>query len=203
MINWIDPLEAYHPDGRVIPVVFNQHDGYCYNIVPHQELDGGRNWSFDPDGTHPASDWRIRNVAEQSEDLVDLLKTLRDVLTDDTKFLTWDEEKAIIDKIDKHLAVMEPVDLDLMLARACLDAAENAEDAVLMAIKSVRSKQPTIARQLSEDELIEGAKEAVDVMERLKADIPDYVGDDPRALHYQKLHRGLNTALSILRCYSL
>ena len=35
----------------------------------------------------------------------------------------------------------QPVDADLELARACLDAADNAEGAVLMAIKRVRAEK--------------------------------------------------------------
>lgn len=56
-IDWSAPIEAYHPDGRVVAV---EHDyGWC--IRKHLSVDDARNWSFREDGTHAKSEWRIRN----------------------------------------------------------------------------------------------------------------------------------------------
>lgn len=40
---------------------------------------------------------------------------------------------------------------------------------------------------------------AISVLERLKADVPYYMGTQPKAVHYQTIHAGLDTALEALR----
>lgn len=59
-IDWNAPLEAYHPDGRVVEVL-GGYRGYRQNIHPDPQIDGGRNYMFSGDGNHFASEWRIRN----------------------------------------------------------------------------------------------------------------------------------------------
>ena len=56
-IDWSAPIEAYHPDGRVVAV--ERAYGWC--IRKHPSVDDARNWSFREDGTHGNSEWRIRN----------------------------------------------------------------------------------------------------------------------------------------------
>lgn len=56
-IDWSAPIEAYHPDGRVVEV--ERAYGWC--IRKHLSVDDARNWSFREDGTHGNSEWRIRN----------------------------------------------------------------------------------------------------------------------------------------------
>ena len=57
--DWSEPLEAYHPDGWGVAVEKIDTGNYC--IKPNAAVDDGANWSFGADGTHPVSQWRIRN----------------------------------------------------------------------------------------------------------------------------------------------
>lgn len=64
-IDWTKPLEAYHPDGRVIAVSYKGKNG------PHMEIHSlghmqPMGWYFDPDGTKDGDPWRIRNRTEKS-----------------------------------------------------------------------------------------------------------------------------------------
>lgn len=83
-IDWNAPLEAYHPDGRVVEVL-GGYRGYRQNIHPDPQIDGGRNYMFSGDGNHFASEWRIRNRTTKpanapSPELVDKLRSMRDHL---------------------------------------------------------------------------------------------------------------------------
>lgn len=113
-IDWSAPLEAYHPDGRIVGVVGGYH-GYRQNIHPDPEIDGGINYTFSRDGSHVASEWRIRNRKptasehpEYSPELVErMVACLRSALANAFGPDNPDriEARAILSELDKSKEV--------------------------------------------------------------------------------------------------
>ena len=142
-IDWSAPLEAYHPDGRVVEVKLEEgvtgpdHDGeweiHGFEIGEH---------FFDPDGTGVV--WRIRNrkpAPQYPPELVERMVALaKRILAEEPFAPCVDEARAILADLP------QPVDADLELAREIakehsVDTAYYVTDAILAAIKRVRAEK--------------------------------------------------------------
>ena len=110
-IDWSAPLEAYHPDGRVVEVKLEEgvtgpdHDGeweiHGFEIEEH---------FFDPDGTGVV--WRIRNCKPAPQYPPELVERMVEVVTEGTT------GRVDGNKCRSILADLpQPVDADLALAR--------------------------------------------------------------------------------------
>ena len=147
-VNWSEPIEAFHPDGRVVEVELVDTDPedstMTRRISPY--LDREYSW-FKEDGSHWDTQWRIRNrnrKPKPSPELVErMIKIIGQIDRDYYEVCEFvkEESRAI-------LAELEPVDPDLELARDIIRqeytgfcSSREIENLVLSAIKHVRAEK--------------------------------------------------------------
>lgn len=117
-IDWTKPLEAYHPDGAVLPYEGTfcgpDHDGdYFFEPDPVGQYQYGR--YFHADGTdEDGSKWRLRNRTEKpalTEEMVRecMREAVRGKSQYDGRFV---ELEAILTLLREHGVLAEPVEDD-------------------------------------------------------------------------------------------
>lgn len=116
-IDWNAPLEAYHPDGRVVAVKVRQWlDETKVAITPALPSDEPDEWSvdhtdFNTDGTHYAdAKWRIRNRFPARDPALVALERIKDIRLE-FEAADIDEGEAMAE-ICRVLAELEPEPVD-------------------------------------------------------------------------------------------
>lgn len=138
-IDWNAPLEAYHPDGRVVDVEFDgSHSEDLYGVTGIGSLN-----AFHTDGRAYSSDWKIRNrkpADAPSPELVERMVAYCRIRAFDGSR----EAKEIMSELEPK------PDPDLELAIKTWEEAshefhygdkQDAVDAILAAIKRVRAEK--------------------------------------------------------------
>lgn len=139
-IDWNAPLDAYHPDGRVVEVEIDHDDGPYpdgwgeYNVCYFDGCEGTP-WFDAETGKMWGNEWQIRNRTEKPALTEEMVREAMHPYVDGPMY------GRVITLLREHGVLAEPVeDADLVMAREVAAECDYLHEAAYKAIKRVRAE---------------------------------------------------------------